>query len=165
MHSRGADAPEFLGEARPRHRRGRREGRALAAPVARLKTKSRRQLPQVWPSIRPSPRDGFTAYRALSPGTGLDCSRRPRTSSDRELGLSVGRPGPHAFVVRIGAVRPHEEFARSAIASIAARASRLVTIGQNVPLASRRDAGEHAHYSEKRKRNIFEAGTGQQNQP
>ena len=28
---------------------GRREGRALAAPVARLRTKCRRQVPQVWP--------------------------------------------------------------------------------------------------------------------
>ena len=24
------------------------------------------------------------------------------------LGISVGRPGPHAFAVRLGAVRPHE---------------------------------------------------------
>ena len=29
---------------------GRREGRALAAPVARLQKKSRRQSPQVWPN-------------------------------------------------------------------------------------------------------------------
>jgi hypothetical protein len=57
--------------------------------------------------IRPSLRDGFTAYSALSLGTGLDCPHHPRASSDRELGLSVGRPGPHAFAVRTSIVRPH----------------------------------------------------------
>ena len=62
--------------------------------------KSWRQLPQVWPNIRPSLRNGVTAYSALSPGTGLSCPRRSRASSAQELGLSVGRSGPHAFAVR-----------------------------------------------------------------
>jgi hypothetical protein len=48
---------------------------------------------------RHSLRDGLTAYNALSPGTGLSCSRRLRFII-RRLDLSVGRPGPHAFAVR-----------------------------------------------------------------
>jgi hypothetical protein len=38
--------------------------------------KSWRQSPQVWPNNRPSLRNGFTAYRALSLGTGLSCPHR-----------------------------------------------------------------------------------------
>ena len=83
-----------------------------------------------------------------------------KTSSDRELDLSVGRPGPHAFAVRSGAVRPHEQVARVALRP-SQPASRPVTIGQNVPLASRRDAGIETHFSEKRNKNIFEPETGQ----
>jgi hypothetical protein len=37
--SRGADASEFLAKLALENRRGRREGRALAAPVARLQNK------------------------------------------------------------------------------------------------------------------------------
>ena len=37
-------------QVRPRNSGGRREGRALAAPVARLRKKCRRQVPQVWPN-------------------------------------------------------------------------------------------------------------------
>ncbi len=39
--------------------------------MARLRKKCRRQVPQVLPIIRHSLRDGFNAYFALSPGTGL----------------------------------------------------------------------------------------------
>ena len=41
----------------------------------------------------------LTAYVALSLGTGLSCPHRPRDAS-RDLSLSIGRPGPHAFAVR-----------------------------------------------------------------
>jgi len=58
------DAPELCWDQPAR--RGRGEGRVLAAPVARLQTKSRRQSPQVQPIIRPSPRNGFNGFlRAL----------------------------------------------------------------------------------------------------
>src|SRR6266478_8793993 len=55
-------------------------------------------------------RNGFTAYVALSPVTGLFCHRRQRTSDlsapgwadlpSRELDASVGASGPHDFAVR-----------------------------------------------------------------
>ena len=34
--------------------------------------------PQVQPNIRPSLRNGFTAYSVLSSGTGLSCPRHPQ---------------------------------------------------------------------------------------
>src|SRR5258708_14639111 len=55
-------------------------------------------------------RNGFTAYVALSPVTGLFCHRRQRISDlsapgwadlpSRELDASVGASGPHDFAVR-----------------------------------------------------------------
>jgi hypothetical protein len=45
------------------------------------------------------------AYTALSPGTGIVCPRRSRASKARELGTSVGVPGPHGFAVREGHAR------------------------------------------------------------
>ena len=55
-------------------------------------------------------RNGFTAYVALSPVTGLFCHRRQRISGlsapgradlpSRELDASVGASGPHDFAVR-----------------------------------------------------------------
>jgi hypothetical protein len=53
-------------------------------------------------------RDGFNAYIALSPVTGLSCHRR-RQVTTCQLDASVGASGPHDFTVRIGAIRPHAE--------------------------------------------------------
>src|SRR6476469_3866866 len=53
--------------------------------------------PQVQPeTTRLSLRDGFTTYFVLSSVTGLFCHCRPRKTS-RELGASIGAPGPHDF--------------------------------------------------------------------
>jgi hypothetical protein len=54
--------------------------------------------------IRHSPRDGFTAYIALSPGTGLSCPRR-FVDHPAKLNASVGASGPHDFAVRSGVAR------------------------------------------------------------
>jgi len=69
-------------------------------------------------------------------------------------------PGPHDFAVRIGAVRPREQIARVANASIAAR----LTSGDDWPKRPsfiEAGYGQHACYSEKRNLNIFEPRTGQ----
>ena len=55
-------------------------------------------------SIRPSLRNGFTAYNALSPVNGLSCHRRRRDTS-RQLDASIGASEPHAFAVRISRAR------------------------------------------------------------
>ena len=55
-------------------------------------------------NFRHSPRNGFTTYFALSPGTGLFAPVISQTSSAK-LGISVGMPGPHNFVVRTESAR------------------------------------------------------------
>ena len=88
--------------------RGRREDRVRAAPaVSRAKRgkKKRTRAYRFSGNIRPSLRNGFTAYNALSPVTGLSCHRRQRNRF-RRLDASVGASGPHAFAVRFRRARP-----------------------------------------------------------
>ena len=66
-------------------------------------------------------RNGFTAYAALSPVTGLCCHRRSADYSAK-LDASVGASGPHGFAVRSNVVRP----ARLAIAHEVELAPRLL---------------------------------------
>ena len=64
-------------------------------------------------AIRPSLRNGFTAYSALSSVTGLSCHRRRRDTS-RQLDASVGASGPHGFAVRVACVRLSQALASTA---------------------------------------------------
>ena len=50
-------------------------------------------------TLRHPLRNGFTAYIALSPVSGLVCHRRRRDTS-RQLSASIATPGPHDFAVR-----------------------------------------------------------------
>jgi len=64
-------------------------------------------------TLRPSLRDGFTAYFVLSPVTGLCCHRRSREAlASWKLDTSVGVSGPHDFAVRNNIARPHARSAR-----------------------------------------------------
>ena len=49
---------------------------------------------------RHSPRNGFTAYNALSPVTGFLATVIPEKLASQELDASVGASGPHDFAVR-----------------------------------------------------------------
>jgi hypothetical protein len=69
-------------------------------------------------NTRHSPRNGFTAYSALSPVTGLVCHRRQRNRF-RRLDASVGASGPHDF-----AVRKHALSSATPPASTASRTQR-----------------------------------------
>src|SRR3982751_421668 len=88
----------------PLERRGRREDRVRAAPAvscARCTSKNAHEHTGSAETLRPSPRNGFTAYSALSSVTGLFCHRRPREAlASQELDTSVGVSGPHDFAVR-----------------------------------------------------------------
>jgi hypothetical protein len=68
--------PELLKRTTLLENRGRRECRVRASPMARLQAKnaggSYHRFSQI---IRHSLRDGFNAYGALSPETGLSCLR------------------------------------------------------------------------------------------
>ena len=51
------------------------------------------------------PTQWFTAYSALFPEIGLSCLRRPHEAASHELDASVEASEPHAFAVRLSAVR------------------------------------------------------------
>jgi hypothetical protein len=76
-HSRGADASESCETSVPPESRGRREGRVSATPAAPVHNKKHGEgTTGEDGTIRPSLRDGFTTYNALSLGTGLSCPHR-----------------------------------------------------------------------------------------
>jgi hypothetical protein len=60
-------------------------------------------------AVRPSLRNGFTAYFVLSPVTGFLATVANELL--RRLDASVGASGPHDFAVRFSAVRPHAKSA------------------------------------------------------
>ena len=82
-------------------------GCALHPAVSRAKNKQNcTRAYRAAEAIRHSPRNGFTAYSALSLATGLVCHHRPRDAfASRELDASVGASGPHGFAVRFGPTR------------------------------------------------------------
>jgi len=83
-------------------KRGRRECRVKASPMARLQKKSRRRHHRFSRSSG-IPCAMFDGLYVISSGTGLIapviCATRER---HRELSASTGAPGPHDFTVRIG---------------------------------------------------------------
>jgi hypothetical protein len=90
-----------------RRTRGRRESRMRAAPAvscAKCTKESAHEHTGSAENIRPSLRNGFTAYNALSPVNGLCCHRRHADRSTR-LDASVGASGPHDFAVRVSHAR------------------------------------------------------------
>jgi len=77
-------------------------------------------------NTRHSPRNGFTAYIALSRVTGLSCHPR-RRNCFRQLDASVGASGPHDFAVctsaLLSAAPPASIASRPAFVTIASRPS------------------------------------------
>src|SRR5216684_130569 len=109
--SRGAMRPRFAFILRPHGGRGEcRMPAAPAASCALVLVKSTRVTTSTPESPGIPARNGFTAYVALSPVTGLFCHRRLRIRGlsapgradlpSRELDASVGASGPHDFAVR-----------------------------------------------------------------
>jgi hypothetical protein len=89
-------------------RRGRREDRVRAAPAVSCASCTKENAHEHTGSaetLRPSPRNGFTAYFALSPVTGFLATVIPEKLPSPELDASIGAPGPHDFAVRIARAR------------------------------------------------------------
>src|ERR1700712_1320425 len=106
-HSRGVFRPGLTKFVRPIEIRGRRESRVRAAPAvscAKCTNKNAHEHTGPAEAVRPSLRNGFTAYFVLSPVTGflatVACERI------HKLDASTGASGPHDFSVRVRAVRP-----------------------------------------------------------
>jgi hypothetical protein len=56
-------------------------------------------------NIRPSLRNGFTAYFVLSPVTGFVATVIPEKLASQELDASIGASRPHDFAVRVSHAR------------------------------------------------------------
>ena len=89
----------------PLEHRGRREDRVRAAPAVSCANCTRKCAHEHTGSaetLRPSPRNGFTAYSALSPVTGFVATVAPeKRLLLKELSASIGAPEPHDFAVRV----------------------------------------------------------------
>jgi hypothetical protein len=96
-------APKRRGRMPPQERG--REDRVRAAPAVSCANCTKENAHEHTGSaeaVRPSLRNGFTAYFVLSPVTGLCCHRHPREAlASRELDASNGASGPHDFAVRL----------------------------------------------------------------
>ena len=79
---------------------GARCTRSLACKVKRHTSIVTTVTPEI---TRHSPRNGFTAYFALSPAIGLVVT--VICASSRRLDASFGASEPHDFAVRVGTVR------------------------------------------------------------
>src|ERR1700682_4417002 len=100
--------PSFAISPCPSEYRGRRESRVRAAPAvsrARCAQEHAHEHTGSAESIRPSLRNGFTAYSALSPVNGCFATVAPGKFASQELDASIGASGPHDFAVRLSAVR------------------------------------------------------------
>src|SRR5258708_29222918 len=75
---------------------GARSTRSLACEVKKAHEHSHHRFAGF---TRHSPRNGFTAYSAISTVTGLSCHRR-LANCFTKLDTSVGASGPHDFAVR-----------------------------------------------------------------
>ena len=129
-HSRGANCVRVLLQVTLWIERGRRECRVLAAPMARLQNKKQAAVTTGSAETSGIPCAMALRLTSYSPrGAGLVCPRRQRDHPSR-LDTSVGVSGPYDLVVRLGAVRPHEDIARVAKASIASPPHVLVTIAR-----------------------------------
>src|SRR5882757_5625658 len=99
--SRGADRPRFARNLALSENRGRREDRVHAAPAVPVcirTTKCRTRAYRFGGGSRPSLRNGFTAYNALSLATGFLATIIRRYLC--ELDTSIGVSEPHDFAVR-----------------------------------------------------------------
>src|SRR6202011_2172074 len=83
---------------------GKPDARCTRGLVCKLHRKNAHEHTGPAEAIRPSLRNGFTAYGALSPVNGLSCHRHRAENSTR-LDAGIGASEPHAFAVRVGRAR------------------------------------------------------------
>src|SRR5438128_7314100 len=107
-HSRGADRPRFASSFALFEIRGRREDRVRAAPAVSRAIAHRERAHEHTGSaetLRPSLRNGFTAYSELSPVNGSFATVARERRASRELNASTAASGPHDFAVRLSPTR------------------------------------------------------------
>jgi hypothetical protein len=102
--------PEFCKFIGPQRDRGRREDRVRAAPAvscARNAQANAHEHTGSAEAVRPSLRNGFTAYIVLSPARpGLFVTVAPKKREPlKNLTPAIGASGPHDFAVRFSRAR------------------------------------------------------------
>ena len=101
--SRDALRPRFAISFALLENRGRREDRVRAAPAVSCAIAQRKRAHEHTGSaeaLRPSLRNGFTAYFVLSPVNGSFATVAPEKLASQELDASTAASGPHDFAVR-----------------------------------------------------------------
>ena len=137
-------APEFCNSFRPQKERGRREDRVHAAPAvpcAKVDKKNAHEHTGSAEAIRPSLRDGVTAYFVLSPARPCLFVTVVAWTIPRNLTPAIGASGPHDFAVR--------ERLRSSFANATATASHRAQVTsereQSVALGTLVNGLVHCH--------------------
>src|SRR5258708_31631445 len=104
-HSRGMMCPRLAKTSALAKEEGAGKTGCTLHPRSRVQTctKKRTRAYRFSGGIRPSLRNGFTAYFALSPVTGFLAT--VTCGSLHKLDASIGAPGPHDFAVRISYAR------------------------------------------------------------
>ena len=107
-HSRGAETPELCVIFHPpkaQRAQGRPGARCTRGLVCKHAQKNAHEHTGSAETLRPSPRNGFTAYFALSPVTGFLATVASEKLVSQKLDASIGAPEPHDFAVRVARVR------------------------------------------------------------
>src|SRR5437660_6632864 len=106
--SRGAVRPRFASSFALLGNRGRREDRVRAAPAvsrAICANKAAHEHTGSAETLRPSLRNGFTAYFVLSPVNGSFATVAAQVINPAQLDASTAASGPHDFAVRSSRTR------------------------------------------------------------
>ena len=131
-HSRNADAPEFANSSalkKTKRAQGRPGARCTRGLMCKADSENAHEHTGSAETLRPSLRNGFTAYIVLSPARpGLFATVVPRKRElPRNLTPAIGASGPHDFAVR--------DRLRSSVANSASIAShRAFRDVRNAPL-------------------------------
>src|SRR5215212_157460 len=107
-HSRGMICPRFASSFALLENIGRREDRVLAAPAVSRAICAKQNCTRAYRAartLRPSLRNGFTAYFVLSPENGSFASAATQEINPAQLSASTAAPEPHDFAVRVRRVR------------------------------------------------------------
>jgi hypothetical protein len=105
--------------------------------VCQLRKQRRTRAYRAAEALRHPLRNGFTAYIALSPVSGLVVTVTPEKLASQELSASIAAPGPHDFAVRERRFVRRKK-APTPPASTAIPSQRVVTMATAPPRGMRR---------------------------
>jgi hypothetical protein len=115
IRKRGRRRPSSEGAGDPQARaQGRPDARCTRGLACKKRKEHAHEHTGSAEAVRPSLRNGFTAYFALSLATGFFVTIISKKLASQKLDASIGASGPHDFAVRVGAARQSCAFASTA---------------------------------------------------